>query len=560
VTQFQRLLGLLLLVFSLTAANALASASQEATFQDNRLLLQNPAQLDQTLGTLSSLGVQRLRISVVWDLVAPDPGSRRPPTGFDGGDPAAYATSAWAPYDAIAERAARYGLRLNFNVTGNAPLWAVRPIRAGNVAHVWYPSATKFGAFVRAVGERYSGGYTPPGATHTLPRIDYWSIWNEPNVGSSSLSPQTVRGVEVAPRLYRALLDQAWTSLQATGHGRDTILVGEMASTGHADPGATLGMQPLRFLRALFCVDSSYRPLAGQAAAARGCPIAAAASARFRTANPALFDASGWSHHPYYLVDAPNAPPPSLDPDWVTLADLGRLETALDRVERRYGVTRSLPIYLTEYGLETNPPRSEFPITLLLQAQYLNQAEFMAWRDPRVRAFNQYLLEDALPGGGSAVSSFASGLEFADGRPKPSLAAYQLPIWLPVARQSGSHAIEVWGCVRPAKRFRRPGRVSIQLDGQTVKRVHVTNHSGYFEVPVAFPHSGAVRLGWTDPNGRRMFSRAIAVTVAGGGGGGGSTVLAVVLAIVAVAALVGGFMLRRRARALMFGPRSGGEG
>ena len=96
--------------------------------------------------------------------------------------------------------------------------------------------------------------------------------------GSSSLSPQTVNGVEVGPRLYRGLLDAAWSALQATGHGGDTILIGELASTGHANPGSTLGMEPLRFLRALYCVDSRFRELRGAAAAARGCPTNAAGS------------------------------------------------------------------------------------------------------------------------------------------------------------------------------------------------------------------------------------------------------------------------------------------
>ena len=60
----------------------------------------------------------------------------------------------------------------------------------------------------------------------------------------SSLSPQTVNGVEVGPRLYRGLLDAAYGALRASGHGGDTILIGELASTGHADPGSELGMEP----------------------------------------------------------------------------------------------------------------------------------------------------------------------------------------------------------------------------------------------------------------------------------------------------------------------------
>ncbi len=108
-------------------------------FQDNELLLDDPGHLDQTLRTLSSLGVQRLRITVLWDAIAPDPNSRRRPARFDGADPSAYPPGVWAPYDAIVEAAARYGLGVDFNVTGGAPLWAA----AGGLRRTWRMSGIR---------------------------------------------------------------------------------------------------------------------------------------------------------------------------------------------------------------------------------------------------------------------------------------------------------------------------------------------------------------------------------------------------------------------------------
>jgi hypothetical protein len=485
-------------------------------FQDNQLLLGDPGRLDQTLQTLSSLGVQRLRITVEWNLIAPGSNSSRAPAGFDGSDPADYPVGAWAPYDAIVQAAARYGLGVNFNVTGGAPRWAVGRGAPSNLRSVWYPSASAFGAFVAAVGTRYSGAYMPVGAMAPLPRVGFWSVWNEPNVGSSSLSPQTVNGVEVGPRLYRGLLDAAYGALQATGHGRDTILIGEVASTGHANPGSELGMEPLRFLRALYCVDSRFRELRGAAAAARGCPTNGSGSARFRARNPALFRATGWSLHPYHLDMAPNVASPPQDADWVTLADLPRLESSLDRIQRVYGSHKRYPIYLTEYGLETNPPLPLFQFTPAQQAVYLNEAEYMAWRDPRVQTLSQYLLADAPPGGGSPISSFASGLEFINGTAKPSFAAYRLPIWMPSVRVKRGHSLEVWGCVRPAKRYPigAIGSVQIQLNGRTIRSVNITNPAGYFDVRMTFPRSGTVRLAWTYPQGPTVYSRSVAIDVA----------------------------------------------
>jgi hypothetical protein len=498
------------------ATIASASPSQEASFQDNRLLLLDTAHLEQTLQTLRSLGVDRLRISVVWAHIAPQPDSRTQPAGFDGSDPVDYPTTSWAPYDTIVREAPKYGMKVNFDIMGGAPLWATRPAPAANLASVWYPSASAFGAFATAVGERYSGAYTPPGASTALPRVSFWSIWNEPNVGTSSLSPQTVHGVEVGPRLYRSLANAAWGALLRTGHGpgRDTILVGELASTGHADPGAKLGMEPLRFLRALFCVDSNYQQLRGAAAAARGCPATAAGSQSFRADNPALFEANGWSHHPYDLLLAPNLKSPVADSDWVTFADLPKLEQALDRVQLVYGSDKKFPIYLTEFGYETNPPRPDFSTTPALQAEYLNEGEYFAWSDPRVRTLTQYLLQDAPPSPGSSVSAFATGLVFANGTQKPSFGAYRLPLWMPRVSGSGGKSLEVWGAVRPAKRYPQSevGPVEIQLNQRTVRSVTVTNPEGYFDVKIPFEHSGPVRLAWRPPSGPTIYSREVTIT------------------------------------------------
>ena len=118
----------------------------------------------------------------------------------------------------------------------------------------------------------------------------------------------------------------------------DTILVGELASTGHLNPGTALGMQPLRFLRALFCVDLALPPAAGAGRGRSGLsrPMPPAAGG-FWLSIRALFRATGWSHHPYHLTMAlgRSSPPPG-QPDWVMFAELPKLEHALDTVQRTY--------------------------------------------------------------------------------------------------------------------------------------------------------------------------------------------------------------------------------
>ncbi len=298
-----------------------------------------------------------------------------------------------------------------------------------------------------------------------LPRVSYWSVWNEPNQ-PGWLSPQwqVVGGARVmfSPVLYRRYVDAAWNALDATGHTvhSDTILVGELAPEGGG--GASPSEQPidaLGFLRALYCVDASYRPLTGSAAAALGCPGGGGGGSKaFASAHPGLFDATGFAHHPYSFFLPPSVGYPSTQADagFVPLIELSRLEHALDSIYSAYGVSRKMPIYLTEYGYETNPPNPFRGVSLQRQAQYIDEAQYMASQDPRVRSMSQFLLYDALPnpsfppGTIGYWSTFQTGLQFANGTRKPSFYAYQLPIWIPSPGSSAGGSVLVWGMLRPA--------------------------------------------------------------------------------------------------------------
>src|ERR1700749_3093014 len=102
-------------------------------------------------------------------------------------------------------------------------------------------------------------------------------------------------------------------------------------------------MPPMPFLRALYCVDSSYRPLAGKAATRLGCPAAGG----FVAEDPGLFRATGFAHHPYSFFLAPGV---SMgDPNFVPLSDLGRLERGLDAIFAAYGASPRLPLQPTAH-------------------------------------------------------------------------------------------------------------------------------------------------------------------------------------------------------------------
>ena len=197
------------------------TAPLETIFEAQTELFANPG---ATLDELKRLGVDRVKVFMHWTDVAPDPSSHTRPH-FDASSPVAYPAGGWTPFDAIVRAARARGVGLDLTLLPPAPLWAtgpgVPPGTAASFAAAWEPSAKEFESFVRAVATRYNGHYKPAGASSPLPRVDFWSIWNEPNNGQD-LAPQAVdhSTVEVSPAMYRRLLDAAWSALEATGHGQ----------------------------------------------------------------------------------------------------------------------------------------------------------------------------------------------------------------------------------------------------------------------------------------------------------------------------------------------------
>jgi hypothetical protein len=478
-----------------------------------------------TVRTLAQLGVQSVHVYVNWSSIAPDPTSFHKPS-FDAANPNAYPAAGWAPYDNIIRSLIARHIAVNLSLTGQPPHWAEGPgdPKKTRISEPqWKPNVAEYKQWVVAVGRRYSGTFKPPGASSPLPRIDFWSGWNEPNIGSS-LAPETTHSgsqVEVAPRVYRSLLDAFWSALHATGHGHDRILIGELAPIGQTtggQPGLFSSMVPFRFLRALYCVATNLKPLSGAAATARGCPATAAASKKFEQENPALFDASAFALHPYSLT---SLPPDQLLPDGSQDAELAALPKAIsliDSLQHVYGSHTRFPIWVTEYGYITNPPNHQYTVSPKQAALFLNWAQYIMWSNPRIKSYDQYLLNDP-----PTHNPFATGLRTAKGKEKPAFAAFRIPLYLPVSKGSASTPLLVWGQVRPAPAARKAsGKVQVatlqfQDHGsktfKTVGQVHITNPNGYFEVTHKFTSSGALRIKWSDPHGPAVFSRAAPVTV-----------------------------------------------
>jgi hypothetical protein len=374
---------------------ARASRSQLSVMEDDRLVLDSgPDVRERALDQMQRLGVTTLHVLVIWRKLAP---AARP---ADQTDPAAY--SGWDAYDAAIQGAQARGMTVLLTPTGPVPDWASECGRRAERRWVCKPRVSDYRAFVQALGTRYSGFYSPFGAP--LPRVSTWSFWNEPN-HSAWLRPQSS-----APARYRALARAGLAALAATGHAGDRKLIGELAPGGGYKSTA-----PVDFMRAVFCIGCSRRP---------------------------YFDVDGLSDHPY--THGAIASPSSFSGK-AGDAPIGAVDHLVKLVDTaaRYGIVRRrLRVYLTEFGFQTHPP-DRFGVSLRQQAQYLNLADYMAFRNPRIASVAQYELNDD-----PRVAVFNTGLRFAGGRPKPALAAYALPIY--VQRLAGGGA-RIFGLVRAAR-------------------------------------------------------------------------------------------------------------
>jgi hypothetical protein len=508
------LTGALAALWLIWPVQALASGSQQSIMQDDlQLLYGTPQHTLTVLEQMKSLGVSVVKVSMIWSLVAPDPNAHQKPN-FDATNPGAYPPGAWNRYDTIVEEADALGLRVYLQFVPRDPVWAAaHNVPSGqSFQHSQAPNLRYFQQWVTAVGRRYSGSWQDAQG-QSIPRVSEWGIWNEPN-WEGSLNPwhRTVNGRQelMQPPLYRGIVDTAWKALSAAGHGSDTILLGETADYGN--------IPPLAFMEDVYCVGKQYRPLSGQAAQGVGCPSSPNRTS-FVSQNPGLFRATGWAHHPYGFDVPPNQP--SQIKTSVGIYNVSEMERTANAIFATYGRRRSggVPIYLTEWGYVTNPPNPVYHTTLTDQATWLNQGEYMTWRDPFVKALAQFELVDfPTPRHQSNHQwsrSFTSGLEFQDGTPKPALAAWRLPIWLPVA-QHGAH-VAVWGQLRAASHSTtQTGEIQFRPKGSStwspLQHVSTTSPQGFVFTHVSIGSAGAVRLAWTSPSNQTFYSRTVRVS------------------------------------------------
>ncbi|GAC1436776.1 MAG: hypothetical protein NVSMB51_08960 [Solirubrobacteraceae bacterium] len=444
--------GALASTAALDAAAALAASDQTALFEAPPDLL-NAQRRPGALTQMDALGVHAIRLVLLWRDVAPAPKSAARPN-FDATDPRAYS---WGEYDAAVQAAEQRGWNILLTVSGPVPRWAT----PGGVDNTTRPDVQEFGRFMTAIGRHY-------GST-----VKLISIWNEPN-HPEFLNPQYVEGRPASPRIYRGLYQAGVAGLQASGNFDGMkVLIGETAprGTGH-------DVAPLTFLRGALCLDNRYR----------------------RAASCSPLQTDGWAHHAYTTLAGPFFKP--REPNDVTIGVLPRLTRALDRAGRTGAIPRNLPIYLTEFGIQSYPDPFN-GVSLTQQPEYMAIGEHIGWANPRVKMFSQYLLRDEIVGKSKnklkKFGGFDTGLEFYSGKPKPSYSAWPVP--LVVSRRGGRVAL--WGLARPT---RGPTTVNVQVAsgrrGFKTLLAPQTDALGYWRGAAAYRAGLRWRLSWTAPGGR----------------------------------------------------------
>jgi hypothetical protein len=281
-------------------------------------------------------------------------------------------------------------------------------------------------------------------AARRFPWVHLWTVWNEPNSRTFA--------VPVSPRLYvQRALNPVYASLKAMSRAN------QIAGGVTSPRSAPSGLSPRAFMEGM------------------------------RTAHARL---DAYAQNPY-PVGRGETPFRGRCEACFTMASLPEIRR---EVTRNFGAK---PLWLTEYGYQTNPPDRILGVSQAKQASYVGEAALRVWGEPGVTILIQFLIRDE-PG----IGGWQSGLFTVGGTAKLSYHAFALPL-AEVARR-GSRTV-LWGQVRPGS----GGRVYVLqrfVGGRwrAVGGTRKTAANGAFMRTVAVPAGGRVRLfaptvGWASP-------------------------------------------------------------
>jgi hypothetical protein len=362
-----------LVVSAACAASARATPGLELGIADSGSAYYDTP--DSFYPDLTELHAQLLRVQLHWG-GALGVARGRPEDAVDPAD-AAYN---WSRYDGIVIAAHDAGVEVVFTIFGT-PTWA-----NGGKPPTYAPThASDLESFAYAGAKRYDGTFARADGV-VLPSVRNWTAWNEPNL-PLGLVPQwrrvAGRWVIQSGRDYARICNAVVSGVHGTLVSGERVACGDTAPRGNNSPkGSRPTTSPLAFLRAM------------KAAGAKG------------------FDA--YAHHPY--PSGPGESPATKPKADGTAVTFGNINVLIAQVTKLYG---RKPIWLDEYGYQTDPPDKGLGVSPAKQARYLTQAVGLARANPRVTMLLWYLVRDE-----PKLSGWQSGLETSTGVHKPAFAAF----------------------------------------------------------------------------------------------------------------------------------------
>jgi hypothetical protein len=367
-------------------------------------------------------------------------------------------TQIWAPGDTTVSAADRTILK---NVTSAAALDAIQVL----VSVLPFGSATTpltdadqadFAAYAAAVARAATG-------------VRIVIVGNEPNLNRYWLPQFNDDGSDAAAPAYESLLALTYDALKAESPTL-TVLGGAVSPRGGDVPGIRPTHSPTVFIRDL---GTAYR------ASGRTKPIM-----------------DGFAFHPYEDTSS-TAPDAGTHPNTTTiaLADYGKLVALLgEAFDGTAQAGSAMPIYYDEFGVESvipaakashyagTEPSTTKPVSEATQAAYYRQAIALAFCQPTVKALFLFHAFDE-----PALAGWQSGVYFADGTPKSSLAPVRSAMELSrrgavahcpgmrlavraTASQQGPHLFLTCDldCSYVAQLYRLPGKLLVSKRGLAI--------------------------------------------------------------------------------------------
>ena len=212
------------------ANGAFAPGALIVGLQDDQLTAVSADLVGARIDRLAASRVRFTRVQVRWVEVAANK-----PSAADNPDDPAYA---WGLYDTVLDGLRGRGIEAMVTVSG-APAWA----NGGKGPEV-APTASDFGAFMKALAKRYDG------TAHAKVRM--FEPWNEPN-NPAFLMPQWDTSVNpptaASPLIYADLLAAARTAVKAVSPDAEIVGLGTAHIEASLPPSGGVGV--VDFIRGL---------------------------------------------------------------------------------------------------------------------------------------------------------------------------------------------------------------------------------------------------------------------------------------------------------------------